>query len=212
MSNSKFSLRALALSVSSLALVGCATPGGTSFEADRHRPHYAPFEQRVRLDAAVPLAAQADAALAGAPRAALRVRLEHGPALPAERRAELFQHLLRAGLPAAQITVAASGAGDEVHLVLIRDRAHASGRAGLEQRAADGKWYASGGLDSRYGCSVNGNLAAQLERPEDAQGGGTLDAQNPVRAVSAVEAYQRGKVRELSEPKMEAGGGGSGPM
>ena len=212
MSNSKFSLRALALSVSSLALVGCATSGGTSFEADRHRPHYAPFEQRVRLDAAVPLAAQIDAALAGVDRNGLRVTLEHGPAVAAEHRAEARQRLLDAGLPVARIQLVTQGAGAEFLLALRRDGAHARGCAGLEPRVTDGKWYASGGLDSRYGCSVNGNLAAQLERPEDALGGGTLDAQNPVRAVSAVEAYQRGKVRELSEPKMEAGGGGSGPM
>ena len=197
-----------------LSLSGCGTTQGSLLNANAHAVSFQPINQRVVFDEGLPITPQAEAALAGLVPDALRADVRHGEEVTAAEREELRRALQRSGLQASHIRYVAEGKGRAILLHLHRAQAHAVDC----QRTTDGgfpgsagKWFSGGALNKQHGCSVNANLAAQMARPQDVQSPGNLDDVNAVRAVGAVEAYQRGSIREFNEQAMEVGGG-SGPM
>ncbi|WP_432721421.1 CpaD family pilus assembly lipoprotein [Jeongeupia wiesaeckerbachi] len=200
-------LERFAALLASAVLTACVAPGGPGVSASANYPVYQPLDTRIALDPARPLASQ----LAGTDVS----RTTATVTVPADfaGKTELRRALFDAGVIAQRWLPSADGAAS---VAFKRDVAHAPAclpAADAGQQQLDGKWYGSRVRSSQLGCSVNANLAAQLARPADLSDPAQLDAPNAVRAVGAVEAYQRGNVPAPdSGTSFEAGSGGKGPM
>lgn len=67
-------------------------------------------------------------------------------------------------------------------------------------------WYDTRHTDDDFGSAMAVGLAQQAHNPVDLVRPRELDAPNPQAAVGAVERYQKGMVRPLSDTSLEAGG------
>ncbi|MDR1608096.1 MAG: hypothetical protein LBT38_06780 [Deltaproteobacteria bacterium] len=79
-----------------------------------------------------------------------------------------------------------------------------------EESPFDDYWFSTRISHPNYAQATNNNLGAQIVDQKDLTEPRKVGNPNPMAAVGAVERYQKGEVRALSETEIEAGGGGSG--
>jgi hypothetical protein len=73
----------------------------------------------------------------------------------------------------------------------------------------DDMWFSSKTVHHSFAASTNNNLGSQLVNETELAKPRALGPVNPMAAVGAVERYQKGQVRALSEVSVEVGGGNS---
>lgn len=205
-------LRCSLIGLLPLALIGCVAPMGPTVSMSQHQAVYQPFTHSVAINPALPLLAQLEGQLDGV--AGAHALVEFGDGVDTANQAALRIALRQAGVPDVAQRWQPVASKQTFRLTLNRQHAHAAGcYQPIEPtvgRLTEGKWYGVRAVSGQLGCSVNANLAAQLVQPAELNTPAQLGAPNAVRAVGAVEAYQRGNVRELNEQKLEAGGGSGG--